>query len=140
MSLDPVLDHLGPVRCPLRVSVDPVHELSTAVSYLLMHLEPGSRLLPKCSSAAPRRCSRSTMCDHDVLPALCFFSRWSRTSTSRVVWRFPTRLLPLAPRSYQALMLPIERKVAPSAPPGLPRVDVERRPLSRYAAIAGGAQ
>jgi transposase len=48
-------------------------------------------------------------------------------------------LLPLAPRSYQSLMLPIERKLTPSAPPGLPRVDVERRPLSRYAAIAGGA-
>jgi transposase len=47
-------------------------------------------------------------------------------------------LQPLALRPYQSLVLPIERAPSKRAAPAIPRVEVERRALTRYAAIAGG--
>lgn len=50
------------------------------------------------------------------------------------------RLLPLAERPYHSLvLLPPQTAAAPKTA-ALPRVAVERRPLSTYAALAGGAR
>lgn len=47
---------------------------------------------------------------------------------------------PVAPRPYTPLVLPLDRRRRRSeAPrPRIPAIDVERRPLARYSAIAGG--
>lgn len=50
-----------------------------------------------------------------------------------------SHLLPLAERSYRSLVLPIERGQEPPDR-ALPRIAVERRPLSTYARIAGGGR
>jgi len=48
-------------------------------------------------------------------------------------------LQPLAVRPYQSLVLPIERAPSKRVARGVPSISVERRPLTAYAAIAGGA-
>lgn len=63
------------------------------------------------------------------------------TTKERPVVRFErerSHLLPLAERSYRSLVLPIERRQENPGRPLVPRIAVERRPLSTYARIAGG--
>lgn len=66
------------------------------------------------------------------------------TTKERPVDRFDrderALLGPLAPRPYTPLVLPLEKKSKRSeaAPVRLPSIEVERRPLARYAAMAGG--
>jgi transposase len=65
------------------------------------------------------------------------------TTKERPVVRFGeegSHLLPLAERSYRSLVLPIERKQEAPDRALLPRIAVERRPLSTYARIAGGGR
>ena len=50
------------------------------------------------------------------------------------------RLLPLAERGYQSLLLLPPRRAEPASRVALPRVLVERRPLSAYTALVGGAR
>lgn len=49
-------------------------------------------------------------------------------------------LKPLAERSYQSLVLVEPKKKLALKPDGVPRIEVERRPLATYARIAGGAR
>lgn len=49
-------------------------------------------------------------------------------------------LQPLAARPYRSLVLPMKRASARSAPPAVPTVHVERRPLEAYARLAGGGR
>jgi hypothetical protein len=70
--------------------------------------------------------------------------RTHRTTKERPLERFArdeqAMLLSLAPRPYRSILLP---SVEPRQKPvvvALPRVEVERRPLRAYAAIAAGAR
>jgi transposase len=67
--------------------------------------------------------------------------RRHRTTKEKPLERFTrdeqSTLLPLAGRPYQSLILPVKRATPTVLP--LPRIQVERRPLRTYAAIAAGA-
>lgn len=69
--------------------------------------------------------------------------RLHRTTRERPLDRFhaaeQTALLPLASRAYQSLILLPSAPPSRRAPTTLPRLEVERRPLKTYAAIAAGA-
>lgn len=67
--------------------------------------------------------------------------RKHRTTGEKPIERFlrdeQTLLLPLAPRPYRSLILAPRTEPAKTIP--MPRIQVERRPLESYAAIAAGA-
>ena len=71
-------------------------------------------------------------------------ARWNSTTKQQPTERFERDervfLQPLAARPYRPLILIPAEPQAPTRVQGVPSVVVERRPLSAYSRIAGGAR